>query len=82
MPEWTFTCAVIALPTASPKLCDNPHISFAALTAQCISSKHLSVTDSRTLGLKSDTILFSLVKGGGWNMNTMLRLRVSLLSLL
>lgn len=79
MPEQTFACATTALTT--PKLCDNPRISFAALTAQCISCKHLSVT-VKTLELETDTVFFPLVKGGGWNMNAMLSLRVSLLSLL
>lgn len=52
--EWKFTHAT----TADPKLCDNPHISFADLTTQCCSSRHLSVTDCQSLEVKSDTVYF------------------------
>lgn len=70
-------CLQSLLLLAGPVLSDNPSISFPALTAQCFTCKHLSVTDCQTLELKSDTCFFG--KGGVWNMNAMLRLRVSLL---
>lgn len=55
--------SLLALSTAAgPILSDNPSISFSALTAQCFSCKHLSVTDCQTLELKSDTCFLPLWK--------------------
>lgn len=69
--------------TISPKLCEDPHISFisfAAPTTQCITCRALKFY-CWALKLKTDTIFFPYERRC-LNMNGMLSLRVSFLSLL